>query len=56
MPLKKPKDILNISKEYSEVVMANTYTQLFVHIIFSTKGREKALSKHFREELFKYIS
>lgn len=36
--------------------MANTYTQLFVHIIFSTKGREKVLSKHFREELFKYIS
>lgn len=36
--------------------MANTYTQLFVHIIFSTKGREKVLSKHFREDLFKYIS
>ena len=36
--------------------MANTYTQLFVHIIFSTKGREKILLKHFREELFKYIS
>lgn len=36
--------------------MANTYTQLFVHIIFSTKRREKVLSKHFREELFKYIS
>lgn len=36
--------------------MANTYTQLFVHIIFSTKGREKVLSKHFREEIFKYIS
>jgi len=36
--------------------MANTYTQLFVHIIFSTKGREKVLSKHFRDEIFKYIS
>lgn len=36
--------------------MANTYTQLFVHVIFSTKGREKVLHKSFREELFKYIS
>ena len=36
--------------------MANTYTQLFVHIIFSTKSREKLLSSSFREELFKYIS
>lgn len=36
--------------------MANTYTQLFVHIIFSTKGREKVLLKDFREELYKYIS
>lgn len=36
--------------------MANTYTQLFVHIIFSTKGREKILHKSFRKELFKYIS
>ncbi len=36
--------------------MANTYTQLFVQIIFSTKGREKVLLNSFREELFKYIS
>ncbi|MGD8780846.1 MAG: IS200/IS605 family transposase [Ignavibacteria bacterium] len=36
--------------------MANTYTQLFVHIIFSTGGKEKVLLKSFREELFKYIS
>lgn len=36
--------------------MANTYTQLFVHIIFSTQGREKNLHQKFRDELFKYIS
>ncbi len=36
--------------------MANTYTQLFVHIVFSTKGREKILLNNYRDDLFKYMS
>lgn len=36
--------------------MANTYTQLYVHIIFAVKGRENLISSSNREELHKYIS
>ena len=36
--------------------MANTYTQLYVHIIFSTRTRQKLLYKTFRADLFRYIT
>lgn len=36
--------------------MANTYTQINVHVIFSVKGRGNLLVAQFRNELFKYIS
>jgi putative transposase len=34
--------------------MANTYTQLVYHFVFSTKNRSPALDQDIREELFKY--
>jgi putative transposase len=33
----------------------STYTQILYQIVFSTKNRERTLSKPGREELFKYI-
>jgi len=36
--------------------MANTFTQLYVHIIFSTKGREKIFPKNHKDEIHKYIT
>jgi len=33
----------------------STYTQIFYQIVFTTKGREHALTKPNREELYKYI-
>jgi REP element-mobilizing transposase RayT len=36
--------------------MANTYTQLNMHVVFSVKGRENILLNKFRLDLFKYIS
>jgi len=36
--------------------MANTYTQLNIHAVFSVKGRENLLSESIRNELFPYIS
>ncbi len=36
--------------------MANTFTQLYVQIIFSTQNRERLLKRPFRDEVFKYIS
>lgn len=36
--------------------MANTYTEINIHAVFSVKGRECLLSKDLQERLFQYIS
>jgi len=36
--------------------MANTYTQLNIHAVFSVKGRENLLSASLRNNVFPYIS
>jgi putative transposase len=36
--------------------MSNTYTQIYIQIIFAVKGRQNLISKNHREELHKYIS
>ena len=36
--------------------MANTYTQLNIHVVFAVKGRDNILTAAVRPELFKYIS
>lgn len=36
--------------------MANTYSQITIHVIFAVKHRENNLKKRFRDELFKYIT
>lgn len=36
--------------------MANTFTQLYVHIVFAVKGRQNLISANHREELHKYIT
>jgi len=36
--------------------MANTYSQIYIHIIFSVLARNKLIKDHFREELHKYIA
>ena len=36
--------------------MANTYTQLYIHIVFSVKGRENKLNPANKEILHKYIT
>ena len=35
--------------------MANTFTQIFYHIVFSTKDRRPAIRDDRREDLFRYI-
>lgn len=35
--------------------MANTYTQIFIHVVFVVKGRENLIPVDKKEELFKYI-
>lgn len=36
--------------------MANTYTQLYIHVVIVVKGRENLITSHFRDDLYKYIS
>ena len=35
--------------------MSNTYTKIYLHIVFSVKGRENLIQKKWKEELYKYI-
>lgn len=36
--------------------MANTYTQIHIHIVFAVKGRQSLISTKHRKELHKYIT
>lgn len=36
--------------------MANTYTQIYIHVVFSVKGRQNLIQKKWKDELFMYIS
>ncbi len=36
--------------------MPNTYSQIYIQIVFAVKGRQNQISKHHREELHKYIT
>ena len=36
--------------------MANTYSQLYFHIVFAVKGRANLIKTHWKDELYKYIS
>ncbi len=38
-----------------EVLMANSFTQIYVHYIFTVKGRENALKTDIKERLYPYI-
>lgn len=36
--------------------MANTYTQIYIQIVFAVRGRQNLISKENREELHKFIT
>jgi len=36
--------------------MANTYSQLYIHIIFAVKGRQSLIAAKWKEEIYKYIT
>lgn len=36
--------------------MANTYTQLYFHVVFAVKGRQNLISIQWKDELYKYIA
>lgn len=36
--------------------MANTYSQIYIHVVFSVKYRQPLISKTWKDDLFKYIT
>ncbi|MCC6760038.1 MAG: IS200/IS605 family transposase [Chitinophagaceae bacterium] len=36
--------------------MANTYTQLYIHLVFAVKGRQHLIHSTWEEDLYKYIT
>ena len=36
--------------------MANTYSQIYIHVVFTVKGRANLIRKDFKDELHKYIA
>lgn len=36
--------------------MANTYSQLYIQIVFAVKGRQNLISSRWKNELYKYIT
>jgi len=35
--------------------MPNTYSQLYIHVVFAVKGRENLIQKQWKDELYKYV-
>ncbi len=36
--------------------MANTFTQIYIQVVFSPLHRDALISKHWEDELYKYIT
>jgi REP element-mobilizing transposase RayT len=36
--------------------MANTYSQLYIHLVFAVKGRQSLIHQRFKETVYKYIA
>ncbi|OXA75828.1 REP element-mobilizing transposase RayT [Flavobacterium aquidurense] len=36
--------------------MANTYSQIYIHIVFAVKGMQSLISENWKEEVYKYIT
>jgi len=36
--------------------MANTYTQIYIHIVFAVQGRQNLIQREYNDELQKYMT
>ena len=49
--------IVNLSMSYNSVIlMANTYTQIYVQVVFAVQARQNLIRSERKEELHKYIT
>ena len=37
------------------IIMADTYSQIYVHLVFSVKGRQSLIQEAWKDRLYKYI-
>ncbi len=47
---------INLAPYERPVCMANTYSQVYIQIVFAVKGRQNLIAKENREELHKFIT
>src|SRR5215468_2853465 len=43
-------------KIHNPLSMANTYTQIYIHVVFAVQGRQNLIAAERKEELHKYIT
>jgi len=51
-----PHKIFILAKTETNKIMANTYTQFYVHLVFSPKNKEALINRTWKSELEKYIT
>ena len=39
-----------------EILMANTFSQIYIQAVFAVSGRQSLIKPKFKEELYKYIT
>ena len=47
---------MNEIKVHSTETMANTYTQLYIHLVFAVKNRDALIKREWKDDLEKYIT
>lgn len=45
-----------IQRQLRSLIMANTYTQIYIHTIFAVKNRQSLIKYEWEEQLYKYIT
>jgi putative transposase len=48
--------IVFFGSKYLIIAMSGTFSQLYIQIVFAVKGRQNLISKHWKDELHKYIA
>lgn len=50
------KNIFKLRQEWHLPSTANTYTQIYIHVVFAVEGRQNLISQNHNSELQKYIT
>lgn len=50
------KDRVSLFKYLNKTIMANTYTQCYIQLVFAVKGREHLIPQANKDEVYKYMT